>query len=75
MDRSTRASTSTQIVESAAESAELLDADEQPAHSSLSSDQVDRLRLRHEAGESLHDLAQEFRTSFETLRDFVVRRW
>lgn len=41
----------------------------------LTSEQVDQLRLRHEAGESLNSLAREFRTTCASLLQLVVRRW
>ncbi|MFA7267184.1 MAG: hypothetical protein WC054_12815 [Candidatus Nanopelagicales bacterium] len=41
----------------------------------LTSEQVDRIRLRHEGGESLSALASEFKTTYDSLLQFVVRRW
>ncbi len=56
------------------------DAENAPADASstatpLTSQQVERVRLRHEAGESLNSLARELHTTCDSLLQLVVRRW
>lgn len=49
--------------------------DAPPKATSLTSEQVELLRLRHEAGESLTSLARELRTTCDSILQLVVRRW
>lgn len=42
---------------------------------SLTSEQVEQLRLREEGGESMTSLAREFKVARESLYQFIVRRW
>jgi len=49
--------------------------DAPPTATSLTSEQVEHVRLRHEAGESLNSLARELRTTCDSLLQLVVRRW
>lgn len=41
----------------------------------LTSGQVERIRLREEAGESISSLAREFGVAFEIVAQYLVRRW
>jgi hypothetical protein len=41
----------------------------------LTSEQVERIRLREEAGDSIGALAREFGVAYEIVAQYLVRRW
>jgi hypothetical protein len=41
----------------------------------LTSEQVERIRLREEAGDSIGSLAREFGVAYEIVAQYLVRRW